>query len=267
MHTRLWRQKAQNAPMARLSTHPFLTSPGAQRFAHRGGALEGEENTLPAFRHAVSLGYTHVELDVHATRDGVVVIHHDDTLQRLCGDTRAIAAMDWAELQTIRTRGGAPIPRLDDLLEEFPELFVAIEAKSHSVVAPLAGLIARMNALERICIGAFDPARTRQARALLGPDLLWSPAHGQVARLWAAGWGLPLALDDFAVVQVPVSWRGIPLVTPRFLRAAHQRGIHVQVWTVNDTDHMQRLLDWGVDGLMTDRPSLLNDVMARQQRE
>lgn len=80
------------------------------------------------------------------------------------------------------------------------------------------------------------------------------------------GMGVPLALDDFAVVQVPVSWRGIPLVTPRFLRAAHQRGIHVQVWTVNDTDHMQRLLDWGVDGLMTDRPSLLNDVMARQQR-
>ncbi|MGP9790196.1 glycerophosphodiester phosphodiesterase [Roseinatronobacter sp. NSM] len=250
--------------MARLSTHPFLTSPGAQRFAHRGGALEGEENTLPAFRHAVSLGYTHVELDVHATRDGVVVIHHDDTLQRLCGDTRAIAAMDWADLQTIRTHGGAPIPRLEHLLEEFPHLFIAIEAKSQNVIAPLAQIITDMNALDRICIGAFDPARTRQARALLGPNLLWSPAHGQVARLWAAGWGLPLPLDDFAVVQVPQRWRGIPLVTPRFLRAAHQRGIHVQVWTVNDTADMQTLLDWGVDGLMTDRPTVLKDVLAQR---
>lgn len=252
-------------PMARLSTHPFLTSPGARCFAHRGGALEAEENTLPAFRHAVALGYTHVELDVHATSDGVVVVHHDDSLHRICGDTRQIAATRWAELQTIRTRNGATIPRLEDVLEEFPDLFIAIEAKSLDVVAPLARVITRMNALERVCIGAFDPARTDHARQLLGPDLLWSPAHMQVARLWAAGWGLPLALDDFAVVQVPLNWRGIPLVTPRFLKAAHRRGVHVQVWTVNDSAQMQTLLDWGVDGLMTDRPSVLNDVMARRQ--
>lgn len=258
-------KKRKMPPMARLSTHPFLNSAGARCFAHRGGALEAEENTLPAFRHAVSLGYTHVELDVHATSDGVVVVHHDDNLQRICGDTRQIAATCWAELQTIRTQGGASVPRLEDVLEEFPGLFIAIEAKSLPVVTPLAGVITRMNALERVCIGAFDPARTDQARGLLGPDLLWSPAHMQVARLWAASWGLPLALDDFAVVQVPLNWRGIPLVTPRFLKAAHSRGIHVQVWTVNDTAQMHRLLDWGVDGLMTDRPTVLNDVMARRQ--
>ncbi|MDD7970457.1 glycerophosphodiester phosphodiesterase [Roseinatronobacter alkalisoli] len=252
--------------MARLSTHPFLSSPGARGFAHRGGALEAEENTLPAFRHAVALGYSHVELDVHATRDGVVVVHHDADLTRLFDDPRTIAASSWAELKPLRTKAGAGIPRLETVLEEFPDLFIAIEAKSLEVVEPLVRLITRMNALERVCIGAFDPARTSLARRLLGPDLLWSPAHMQVARLWASGFGLPLALDDFAVVQIPVSWRGIPLVTPRFLRAAHARGVHVQVWTVNDDTQMRTLLDWGVDGLMTDRPTLLQDVLNNHRR-
>jgi len=246
--------------MARLSSHPFLTSPGARYIAHRGGALEAEENTMPAFRRAVGLGFTHIELDVHATSDGVVVIHHDADLHRMFDDSRQIAATPWADLQHLRTAEGASVPRLEDLLEEFPDLFIAIEAKSLDVVAPLAQVITRMNALERVCIGAFDSARTRQARALLGPDLLWSPAHMQVARLWAAGWGVPFALEDFAVVQVPQNWRGIPLVTPRFVRAAHARGIHVQVWTVNDTQTMQTLLDWGVDGVMTDRPEQLRQL-------
>ena len=241
---------------------PFLASPGAIAIAHRGGAREVEENTLPAFAHAQALGYSHVELDVHATRDGVVVIHHDPDLMRLCDDPRRVADLDLAELRHVRTRGGAEIPTLEALLRDFPGLFVTIEAKSQAVIGPLCDLITRLGVLERVCIGAFDPARTRAAVDRLGPGLLWSPAHGQVARLVARGWGLPLALAGFGVVQIPAQWKGIPVVTPRLVRAAHAAGVAVQVWTVNDAPEMTRLLDMGVDGLMTDCPTLLREVLA-----
>ena len=247
--------------MKKVFAHPFLASQGAIAIAHRGGALEKEENTLPAFAHAVALGYTHVELDVHATRDGVVVIHHDADLRRLCDDPRHIAELDYTELQRVRTRKNAEIPTFEALLVDFPDLFIAIEAKSRAVVAPLCKLIARLGALERVCIGAFDPVCTEMAVQRIGPELLWSPAHAQVARLFARGWGVPLLLDGFGVVQIPASWKGIALVTPRFVRAAHAAGIGVQVWTINDAPEMHHLLDMGVDGLMTDRPALLRSVL------
>lgn len=250
--------------MSSLYAHPFLTCKGAIAIAHRGGALEGEESTMAAFSHAVALGYSHIELDVHATRDGVVVIHHDPDLRRMFHDSRQIAHMDYAELRALRSTGGAGVPRLAELLTAFPTLFLAIEAKSRAVVAPLCAVIQQYDALERVCIGAFDPACTAQARDLLGPRLLWSPAHRQVARLWARGWGLPMALADFHVVQVPAVWNGVPVVTPRFVRAAHQAGVAVQVWTVNDPADMERLLDIGVDGLMTDCPTVLRDILLKR---
>lgn len=250
--------------MIQKHTHPFLNTPNALAIAHRGGALEGEENTLPAFSHAVSLGYTHMELDVHATRDGVVVVHHDPDLTRVFRDSRRIADMDYAELRQLRSPKGAEVPRLEEVLSSFPGLCLAIEAKSRAVVPPLCALIRRLGAMERVCIGAFDPNCTEEARQALGPELLWSPAHGQVARLWARGFGLPLGLADFNVVQVPPVWKGVPVVTPRFVRAARKAGVAVQVWTVNDSAEMTRLLDMGVDGLMTDRPSLLREVLTQR---
>ncbi len=250
--------------MTSMYKHPFLNTPNALAIAHRGGALECEENTLPAFSHAVALGYTHMELDVHATRDGVVVVHHDPDLTRVFKDPRRIADMDYAELRQLRSPKGAEVPKLEDVLTQHPTACIAIEAKSRAVVAPLCALIQRLGVMDRICIGAFDPARTELARQTLGPDLLWSPAHGQVARLWARGWGLPLGLADFKLVQVPAVWKGVPVVTPRFVRAAHQAGVAVQVWTVNDSAEMTRLLDMGVDGLMTDRPTLLREVLTQR---
>lgn len=249
------------AAMTKAITHPLLTAPNACAIAHRGGAREAEENTLPAFARAVAMGYTHVELDVHLTRDGHVVIHHDPTLARVFGDPRAVADLTLAELRGVRSPQGAQVPLLSELLEAHPELFVTIELKSDDVAGPLAKLLTRMGATGRICLGSFSPERTRAARAALGGAVLWSPAHAQVARLWLAGFGLPLPLDDFAVVQVPPAWHGIPLITRRFVAAAHKRGIAVQVWTVDEPAQMIHLLDIGVDGLMTDRPSVLRALL------
>ena len=251
--------------MPRTPPHPFLDHPRPLAIAHRGGALEAEENTMPAFLRAVGLGYSHVELDVHASADGQVVVHHDPTLERIFADPRPLVTLGWDELRGLRTRGGAGLPLLDEVLESFPGLHVAIEAKSDEVVAPLAALLRRMDVLDRVCVGAFVPSRTRRLRAALGPDLCWSPAHAGVARLWLAGWGIPvLPAGSFPVVQVPPRHKGLAVVTPRLMRAAHGRGIQVQVWTVNDAPEMERLLDMEVDGIMTDRPSVLREVMQRR---
>jgi glycerophosphoryl diester phosphodiesterase len=113
-------------------------------------------------------------------------------------------------------------------------------------------------------VGAFDEAHTRRLCEILGPDLCWSPAHAGVFRLWLAGWHLPVEVPEFPCVQVPLRFRGIPLVTRGFVKAAHARGVQVHVWTVDDEAEMVRLLDIGVDALMTDRPALLRQVLERR---
>lgn len=245
--------------------HPFLDHPRPIAFAHRGGSLEAEENTMAAFARAVGMGYSHIETDVQATRDGVAVVFHDDTLERMTGAPERVADLSWDELSRRRTKGGAAIPRLDDLLATWPGLMVNLEAKSDAAVAPMAEAIRRTGALDRVCVGAFEAGRTARLRQLLGPGLCWSPAHAGVLGLWLRGWSLPGRRPDFPVVQVPPTYRGIPVVTPRFVRAAHAHGVQVHVWTVNDRAEMEALLDIGVDGLMSDRPTLLQEVIARRR--
>ena len=243
---------------------PFLDHPLPIAFAHRGGALEVEENTMPAFEHAVALGYSHIETDVQVTRDGVAVIFHDDTLERIADRPERIDSLSWAELSQVRTRAGADIPRLDTLLDAFPGLFVNLEAKADAAVEPMANAIRRADAIDRVCVGSFEPERTARLRKALGPALAWSPAHAGVFRLWLAGCGLPLSKGAFPAVQVPTHFKRIPVVTRRFMRAAHARGIQVHVWTVDDEAGMESLIDLGVDGLMTDRPTLLKQVLERR---
>lgn len=247
-----------------MTTHPFLDRPRPIAFAHRGGSLEAEENTMAAFAHAVGLGYTHVETDVQATKDGVAVVFHDDTLERMTGEPERVADLTWDELSKRRTRGGEAIPLLDELFEEWPDLCVNLEPKAAAAVGPIADAIRRAGALHRVCVGAFEAAYTERLRELLGPSLCWSPAHAGVARLWLSGWGLPLAVPDFPCVQVPTHFRGIPVVTRRFVRAAHAKGMQVHVWTVDEEAEMEHLLDIGVDALMTDCPALLRRVLERR---
>lgn len=241
--------------------HPFLDHPHPIAFAHRGGSLEAEENTMEAFAYAASLGFSYLETDVHLSRDGVVVVHHDESLARMTGEPLRIADLDWADLEKIRTHGGAAIPRAEEVLAAFPAMKINFELKCDLVAGPLAEVIRRANALPRVCVGSFEARRTAAIRDLLGPNLCWSPAQGGVAGIWLAGWGLPIRAPAFPVLQVPVRHKGLAVVTPRFVRAAAARGIDVQVWTVDDAEEMTALLDMGVRGIMTDRPTVLRAVL------
>ena len=147
---------------------PYLEHDGILAFAHRGGNLQAPENTMAAFSDAARQGYRFLETDVHASRDGVVFAFHDDTLLRMTGEDIAINALDAADIDSITVAGGHAIPRMEDLLEAFPECRFNIDAKAWPVVEPLGQLIRRTEVDDRICIGAFNDERIFKVCQLVG---------------------------------------------------------------------------------------------------
>lgn len=244
--------------------HPYLDHTGPIAFAHRGGGLERPENSLAAFAHAVELGYRYIETDVQLTRDGRLVVFHDERLERLTDGEGAVADLPWSVVAQARIAGTEPIPLLDEVLERWPDIRFNIDPKSDTAVPALAASLRRHGALGRVCVGSFSGRRLSRLRAALGPDLCHSAGPAGVARLWLAALGLPLSPPDVQCLQVPRRHHGIPVVTPRFIARAHACGLPVHVWTVDEEAAMETLLDLGVDGLITDRPTLLRAVLRRR---
>jgi len=245
----------------RADSFEFLTWPGPIAFAHRGGASEVPENTLPAFEHAVGLGYRYVETDVHVTADGVLLAFHDDVLDRVTDRTGAVAELPWSVVSEARVDGLEPIPRFEELLGSFPELRVNVDPKHDAAVEPLADALRRCAAVDRVCVGAFSDERLERIRALV-PGVCTSLGPVGTLQLGLAAAGQ----DDVGELpapcaQVPPTYGDTPIVTAAFVEEAHRRGMQVHVWTIDEEAAMRELLDLGVDGLMTDRPALLRSVL------
>lgn len=219
---------------------------------------------MPAFEGAIALGYRYVETDVHVTADGVLLAFHDDRLDRVTDRTGLIRELPWREVQRARVAGTEPIPTLEDLLGTWPTLRVNIDPKHDSAVDALVNVIVRTRSLHRICVGSFSDRRLARLRALLGDGLCWSFGPRRVARLRAASFGAPAGRIEGYCLQVPTRIGKLSVVDERFVRAAHRRGLQVHVWTVDDPVEMERLLDLGVDGLMTDEPAVLKQVLTRR---
>ncbi|WP_328368392.1 glycerophosphodiester phosphodiesterase [Streptomyces sp. NBC_00457] len=242
--------------------HPYLDHPGPIAFAHRGGDADGLENTALQFRRAVELGYRYLETDVHATSDGKLVAFHDATLDRVTDGAGRIADLPWQDVAHARVAGKEPVPLFEDLLEEFPDVRWNVDMKAEPALHPLLELIERTNTWDRICVGSFSEARVVRAQRLAGPRLATSYGTRGVLNLRLRSWGVPAALRRSAVAaQVPEAQSGIQVVDHRFIRTAHARGLQVHVWTINEADAMHRLLDLGVDGIMTDHIDTLRKVM------
>jgi glycerophosphoryl diester phosphodiesterase len=241
---------------------PVLDHPGPLAFAHRGGASEVPENTMAAFQHAVDLGYRYLETDVHLTADGVLLAFHDDVLDRVTDRTGAIHEQRWPDIRDARVGGTEPIPRFDELLAAWPDVRINIDPKHDRAVDALAAALTEAGAIDRVIIGAFSDKRLARLRELLGPRLCTSLGPRGVAKLRAASYGVPVRGLPSPCVQVPVRHGAVTIVDDRFVRTAHRSGLQVHVWTVDDPTEMARLLDMGVDGLMTDRPELLKQVLA-----
>jgi glycerophosphoryl diester phosphodiesterase len=248
-----------------LPRHPYLDHPSPLAFAHRGGAADGLENTAAAFRRAGKLGYRYFETDVHATADGKLVAFHDPTLDRVTDAAGRIAELPWREVAGARVGGREPLALFEDLVGEFPEARWNIDVKAESALHPLVNLIARANLWDRVCVGSFSEARVARAQRLAGPRLATSYGVLGVAALRLRSLSVPARLRPGAVAaQVPESQAGVRVVDRRFVRAAHARGLQVHVWTVNDPQRMEALLDLGVDGIMTDRIDILRTVLERR---
>jgi glycerophosphoryl diester phosphodiesterase len=247
--------------------HPYLDGPYPRAFAHRGwhlGELAGMENSLAAFRRAVDEGYAYLEADVHATADGVVVVHHDETLERTTDAAGPVAGQPWSIVRRARVAGNEPICRFDELLEELPTAKINVDVKADPAVGPVLDVLRGMNAWDRVCLASFSEERLNRLRREGGDRLLTGiGSRSAVAlrmRAWAP-WLLARPPVRGAVAQLPRQHGRMRVVDAGLVRYAHQRGIEVHVWTIDSSSEMSELLDLGVDGLMTDRPDVLRDVL------
>lgn len=247
-----------------MAPHPYLDHPGPIPFAHRGGTSHAPENSLRAFEHAYSLGYRYLETDVHATSDGILVAFHDDDLRRTCGIDARIATSTWAEISSARIDGTDPIPTLMDILTAWPDARLNIDCKADTALSPLIETLRTTDCLDRVCIGSFSDKRLDAVRSELGPRVCTSMGPKEVARLVARATSrMPVRVTDHALAaQVPVKQGPIPVTTARMVQVAHDMGIQVHVWTIDDPVEIARLLDLGVDGVMSDDTLALRDVFA-----
>ena len=245
-----------------MSTHPFLKHPTPIAFAHRGGASDAPENTMPAFQRAIDLGYIYMETDVHVTRDGVLLAFHDDDLSRTCGRPGKISELDYAEVSQARVNGIEPIPLLEDLIATWPNAHINIDCKSDQALQSLETRLARGDLFERVCIGSFSDRRLNHLRETFGDKLCTSMGPREVTKLRLGSWVRHVGkYQNVFAAQVPVSQGPLTIVDRKFIDAAHRADLQVHVWTIDDPIEIKRLLDLGVDGIMTDRPAILKQIL------
>jgi glycerophosphoryl diester phosphodiesterase len=236
----------------------YLDSPLPIGFAHRGGAAVGDENTTAAFGRAVALGYRFIETDTHATADGVAVVFHDDNLERMFGRPGTVRDLRFADLSALRIGGAAAVPRLDEVLDAWPDIRFNIDVKVDDAVEPTLKVISDVAAGDRVLLAAFSDRRLARMRAATGPSVASSLGMREVARLWSGALRIPP--PGAVAAQIPPRYGRLRLATPRLVRRVHRMGLQVHLWTIDEPDEMRYFLDLGVDGIMTDRIEVLRDV-------
>ncbi|MDD1476027.1 glycerophosphodiester phosphodiesterase [Arthrobacter sp. H16F315] len=258
--------------------HPFFASGAASgvgpdlpvAMAHRGFSRDGLENSMAAFRAAVDLGFRYLETDVHTTADGVLLLFHDETLDRVTDGRGRISELPAATVALARIGGAEPIPLFEELATAFPEVRFNLDVKDWTSVDTLVAAIERFGLHERVLIASFSDRRRRAVLRQLSRPAAGSAGMVSNALFVLLGPVLPAAvmaavtrrtLQGVHALQVPASYGAVTVVTPGFVRRAHRHGLQVHVWTINDPAEMHRLLDLGVDGIVTDRADLLKEVL------
>jgi glycerophosphoryl diester phosphodiesterase len=247
--------------------YAFLDGPTPIAMAHRGGAIEHLENSMPAVEACVALGYRYLETDVRVTADGVPIVFHDPLLDRVTDRTGRVDQLPWSEVSAARIGGREPILRLEELLGAWPDVRFNLDIKAAGVLAPLVRTVRRLQVADRICLGSFSDARIAAARRLFGPSVCTALGPRGVAALRLSSYSpraAGLVRIQAGCAQVPLQLGGRALVDERFLAAAHARGLQVHVWTVNTVEETTALLDLGVDGVMTDRPAMLRELLEKR---
>jgi glycerophosphoryl diester phosphodiesterase len=237
--------------------HPFFASTGPLVFAHRGGSALAPENTMAAFDRGLACGADGLELDVRLSRDGVVVVHHDRTLDRTTALRGPVDERTAAELER------ATVPALASVLDRHREVRIIVELKvnSEALAEAVVDIVREAHAVDRVCLGSFG-LRVLRAVRRIEPAIATSAAREEVRWALYRSWcRLPVSKVAYGGYQIPELSGTTRVVSPRFVSDAHRAGLAVHVWTVNTEHDARRLLDWGVDALITDRPDLLVPVV------
>ena len=230
-----------------------------QGFVHRGDTSIFLENTIEAFQSAVSLGYLYLETDLRETSDGKIITFHDPNLKRITGANITISETKFSDIRMRRLPSREIIPTIDELLEEFPDSFFNMDLKVNQIEEKVLKKINSHNALERVCLGSFN-SRTIKKINSLEPKILTSMGISQVIM-----YKFFQKKNLSKLIQIPTHWKGIKVITKKFIDRLHNDGLKVHVWTINKETEMQSLIDLGVDGIMTDNASGLIKVMKQNK--
>lgn len=239
---------------------PYLNYSGLAVLAHRGGSIESYENTLASFAYAQSIGCKYIETDVQVSLDGIPYIFHDESLERITGIKSIFSSITSSEIDKIRIFKDHPIPKLDTALKEFPELFFQIDLKTDLVAIPALEVIKKNDAEKRVCIASFNSNRLKQVKESY-PEMCLSMGPKEVAKLLLASFGLFKGEIPGDCLQVPIYSHGIKVVTKRFIKFVQSKNLKIMVWTINDKKTLKKLINMNVDGIITDTPKLLTELL------
>ena len=214
--------------------HPFFRDFNFYGFVHRGGDEVETENTLEAFEYSSNLGFIFIETDVQSTKDGHVVIFHDSTLKRMAGINKRIKDLMLDEVKGIELINGGRSP------------------------------LKEMKCFSRSCLASFSSSRLNRIRKLAGPEACTSSGQMDIFKLICKSLGINLRINTADCAQIPIKQWGVPILTERFLRIAKKENKLVHVWTIDNKEEMFKLIDFGVDGIMTDKPSILKQAMTEK---
>jgi len=249
----------------RVMSVPYLDNPRPLAFAHRGGSAHALENSWSAFEHAVSLGYTYLETDARATADGELMAFHDRTLDRVTDARGPIGALSYAETAAIRVGGTEPIPRIEDMIGAWPDVRFNIDLKDEHGISLLPCILRRTGSWDRVCVTSFSGARLRTFRRLSDHPVCMAVSPASVAAVkLTPGWSQRRQAKRLHEAQAWCAQVPGRVANATFIRKAHALGLDVHAWTINDKTEMRRLLDLGVDGIMTDQVAMLRDVLTER---
>ena len=229
-----------------------------QAFVHRGHTKKFRENTIEAFQEAKNLGFNYLETDLRKTKDGKIITFHDADVKRVCGDNIKVFDIDHKRLNNLNFFQPGHTPTLNELLEEFPFTFFNIDLKVKQISEKVLKILKDMDAENRVCIGSFNSKNLDEVH-LLNPSILTSMGIRDIVSLKFFN----KVNKNSKVIQIPETWKGLRVLSKNLLNKCKSLGLKVHIWTINDEDNMQRMIDFGVDGIMTDNPEGLKKVLLK----
>ena len=233
-------------------------------FAHRGGNEFAPENSYKSFKNAVDMGYRYLETDVHLTKDGYLIAFHDNSLDRVTNKTGLIKDLNLREVKEAKIDGSEEIPLLSELLDSFSNCFFNIDCKVDETVKPLIGLIKSRSVVERVCVGSFSQKRIDFVRKNLGKFVNTSMGPKEILLAKALSFVSANHCYKSTYASLPIKRYGIRLLNKSYIDYLKANNQRVIAWTINNEDEMRMLIKRGVDGIMTDKISLLKKVLIEE---